>query len=37
MIDILMMTQGHQYWNETMEFANECSWGAGPYLASKMR
>ncbi len=37
MTEIHCMTQGHQYWNETIRLAEGCSWKAGPYLAQKMK
>lgn len=37
MIEILGMTVGHAYWQKTMQFAETCSWRAGPYLANEMR
>lgn len=37
MTETFLMAQGHPYWNETMDFARNCSWRAGPHLAEKMR
>ena len=37
MTEIHLMTQGHQYWEETISLAENCSWRAGPFLAEKMR
>lgn len=37
MIEIYLMAQGHRYWNETISFAEKCSWKAGPFLAEKMK
>lgn len=37
MIEIHLMTKGHKYWDETMLFAERCSWKAGPFLAEKMK
>lgn len=37
MAEIYSMTQGHEYWNETLSLAAKCSWKAGPYLAEKMK
>ena len=34
---IVVMSYGHKHWNETMEFAKNCSWRAGAYLAKKMK
>jgi predicted N-acetyltransferase YhbS len=31
------MTYGHPLWDETIIFAENCSWKAGPYLAKRMR
>jgi predicted N-acetyltransferase YhbS len=36
-MNILAITQGDQYWNETIDFAEKCSWKAGPYLAELMK
>ncbi len=30
------MSFGHKYWEETISFAANCSWRAGPYLSQKM-
>lgn len=37
MINIEAMTFGHKLWDKTIEFAEKCSWGAGPCLAKKMK
>lgn len=37
MTEIHLMAQGHPCWEETMDFARNCSWRAGPHLAEKMR
>ena len=37
MTEVHLMTQGHQYWEETISLAENCSWRAGPFLAEKMR
>lgn len=37
MIEILPMKEGHEHWNETISFAETCSWGAGPFLAKQMK
>lgn len=37
MPEFYFMRQGHRYWQETLSFAQHCSWSAGPYLASKMQ
>lgn len=37
MTEVHLMTQGHQYWEETISLAENCSWKAGPFLAEKMR
>ena len=31
------MACGHPLWDETIAFAEKCSWRAGPYLANMMR
>lgn len=36
MTELFLMTQGHQYWEETASLAKNCSWKAGPFLAEKM-
>ena len=35
-INIELMTFGHPLWNETISFADSCSWRAGHYLAERM-
>lgn len=30
------MTEGHKYWEQTILFAGNCSWNAGPFLAKRM-
>ena len=37
MIKVYEMTHGHRYWDEVIEFAEKCSWKAGPFLAEQMR
>lgn len=37
MTEIFLMTQGHPCWEETLDFARNCSWRAGPHLAEKMQ
>lgn len=37
MLEIYAMTQEHKLWNETISFAENCSWKAGIYLAELMR
>ena len=37
MLEIYSMTQGHKLWEETISFAENCSWKAGPYLAELMK
>lgn len=37
MTDIYLMTAEHTYWEETISFAENCPWKAGPFLAEKMR
>lgn len=34
---VLKLKNGGQYWKETIEFAENCSWIAGPHLAECMR
>lgn len=36
MIKIEVMKYGHSLWSDTIEFAKNCSWRAGVYLANKM-
>lgn len=33
---IYTMKQGHKYWDKTIEFAANCSWSAGQFLAKRM-
>ena len=35
-LDILMIQQGHPFWEPTISFARACSWKAGPFLAKRM-
>ncbi len=37
MTEIFTMTAGHKYWDDTISFAENCSWKAGPYLAEIMK
>ncbi len=37
MLTITPLTKDSKYWNETIIFAEHCSWSAGPFLADKMR
>lgn len=37
MLEIFVMTQEHELWNDTITFAENCSWKAGPYLAQLMK
>ena len=37
MTNIAAMTPGHEDWEETIRFAEGCSWRAGPYLAKEMK
>lgn len=37
MTEIHTMTQGHRLWQETISFAENCSWRAGHYLAELMK
>ena len=37
MIEIKIMSFGHDLWDKTIEFAEKCSWRAGSFLAFKMR
>lgn len=34
---IVVMTYGHEMWDRTIKFAENCSWRAGAFLAEKMR
>lgn len=34
---IELMSYGHKHWKETAEFARNCSWKAGVFLAQKMK
>lgn len=34
---IIVMSYGHERWNETISFAKQCSWRAGAFLAQKMK
>ena len=36
-VEISVMTYGHPLWDETISFAENCSWKAGPHLAKMMR
>ncbi len=36
-MEIVLMTQEHPFWDQTIAFAETCSWKAGPYLAKMMR
>ena len=36
LLDIQLMQQGHPLWDKTIDFARNCSWKAGPYLARMM-
>lgn len=33
---ILLIQSGHPFWEKTISFARNCSWKAGPILASRM-
>ena len=37
MTEIWGMAAGHAYWEKTIQFAENCSWRAGPYLAKEMK
>lgn len=37
MTDIFAMTSGHELWEDTILFSENCSWKAGPFLAERMR
>lgn len=37
MLEIHAMTQRHRLWEETISFAENCSWKAGAYLAELMK
>ena len=36
-MDIQPIKYGHPLWSETIRYARNCSWKAGPILAEKMR
>ena len=36
-MEISVMTYGHSLWENTIAFAETCSWRAGAFLAGKMR
>ena len=36
MTEIYAMTQGHKFWEKTLQMAAKCSWKAGPFLSEKM-
>ncbi|WP_029231233.1 GNAT family N-acetyltransferase [Butyrivibrio sp. VCB2006] len=36
-MEIVCIKQGHPLWEKTINYAQECSWKAGPYLASRMQ
>ena len=36
MLTIHLMRQGHPLWEDTIRFARDCSWRAGPALAKRM-
>ena len=36
-MNILPIEPGHPLWARVIEYAGQCSWRAGPYLASAMR
>ena len=35
-LDIQLIRQGHPLWEQTLSFARNCSWRAGPVLARRM-
>ena len=35
-MEIFLIREGDPYWEETIAFAQVCSWRAGPFLADKM-
>ena len=35
-INIYLMTEEHKFWNQTISFAENCSWKAGSFLAKRM-
>lgn len=37
MVEIYAMTHEHIFWNQTIDFAENCSWKAGAYLAVLMK
>lgn len=36
-MEIQAITQAHPLWKETIAYAEQCSWRAGPHLARRMR
>lgn len=36
-MEIYLMQKDHPLWNETVSFAQSCSWKAGPFLAKLMK
>ena len=36
-MEIRLLKKGDHFWTETIDFADKCSWRAGPYLADRMR
>lgn len=36
-MEILAIKQGHPLWDQTMAFAETCSWKAGAFLAARMK
>lgn len=37
MIEIVLMKRGHRLWSKTINYAENCSWKAGRYLAELMK
>ncbi len=35
--EILLIHQGHPWWERTIAYARDCPWRAGPHLAGRMR
>ena len=36
MINVYLMSEGHEFWSQTISFAENCSWKVGSFLAKRM-
>ena len=36
-LDLLLLNKDHPFWQKAIDFANNSSWSAGPFLANKMK